>query len=394
MGAELNVERAVRERYAEGARSRQEDLCCPVEYESRYLEVLPREVIDRDYGCGNPARHLQEGETVLDLGSGTGKICYIAAQVVGPSGRVIGVDVNEEMLAIARRHRATIAERLGFDNTEFLRGNIQDLRTSLDAADELLRRQPIASANDLLAFEEAMNGQRRAQPLVADASVDVVVSNCVLNLVRDEDKTQLFREMFRVLRRGGRAIISDIVADEPVPDRLKSDPTLWSGCLSGAFQEAEFLKAFEAAGFYGMEVLARQESPWQTVEGIEFRSVTVRAYRGKEGPCLERNQAVLYRGPWSEVRDDDGHTLVRGVPMAVCEKTFQIYTRPPYERDVFAVEPRVAIPRQEAKLFDCRRATVRTPRETKGEGYSATTEHENGGASGTCCGPRESGERS
>ena len=382
MGQTLNVERAVRERYSKGARERQAELCCAVEYDGNLLAVLPREIVERDYGCGDPTRFLRPGEVVLDLGCGAGKVCYIAAQVVGPTGRVIGVDVNGDMLALAREYRPEIARRIGYDNVEFRRGKIQDLRTDLDAADARLRRSAVASAEDLQAFEEFLSEQRRRRPLIADDSIDVVVSNCVLNLVRDEDKRQLFEEMFRVLKRGGRVLVSDIVADEPVPGHLKADPELWSGCISGAFQEAGFLGAFGEAGFYGMEVLKRDETPWRTVEGIEFRSVTVAAYKGKQGPCWDLKQAVIYKGPWSEVKDDDGHTLARGERMAVCEKTFRIYTREPYARDIIAVPPLEEVAPQEARPFDCSRDAVRHPRETKGREYRVTTD-----AAGTCCAP-------
>lgn len=378
----LDVERIVQDRYAAGAQQREESLCCPTEYDGRYLSVLPAEIADRDYGCGDPSAHLREGDTVLDLGSGSGKICYIAAQIVGSTGRVIGVDMNEDMLALARRHRAAITARLGYENVEFLRGRIQDLRTDLDGLAEYLRRHPVGSLQDLDELDRFIAEQRRSKPLVADDSVDVVVSNCVLNLVRDEEKMRLLHEMFRVLRRGGRAVISDIVADEPVPDELKSDPVLWSGCISGAFQEIEFLEAFAAAGFHGIEILKRGEPPWRTVQGIEFRAVTVRAWKGKQGPCWDHNQAVIYRGPWSEVKDDDGHTLRRGVPMAVCEKTFRLYTAEPYARDIVPIQPRVAVSAAEARPFDCTRDAVRHPRETKGLEYTATTE-----AAATCCEP-------
>ncbi len=108
-------------------------------------------------------------------------------------------------------------------------------------------------------------------------------SNCVLNLVRAEDKEHLFAEMFRVVRRGGRVAISDIVADEDVPDELKRDPALWSGCIAGAYREDAFLDAFDRAGFYGMEIVKRDERPWRTIQGIEFRSITVVAHKGKAG---------------------------------------------------------------------------------------------------------------
>jgi len=361
-GNGIDVEREVLERYVRAARAPEAALCCPVDYDTRYLEAIPAEILERDYGCGDPSRHLAAGETVLDLGSGAGKICYIAAQIVGAEGRVIGVDFNDEMLGLARRHRASIAARLAYDNVQFRRGRIQDLRTDYDALDGHLRDRPIKSADDLVSFERFRAAQRSDRPLVADESIDVVVSNCVLNLVADEDKRTLFEEIFRVLRRGGRAVISDIVSDEEVPEHLKKDPELWSGCISGAFQERKLVEAFANAGFHGIEVLERNEEPWRTVEGIEFRSVTLRAFKGKQGACWDHNQAIIYRGPWSEVRDDDGHTLIRGVPMAVCEKTFRLYTREPYAADIIAVEPRVPVEAAEAKPFDCSRDAVRNPR--------------------------------
>lgn len=385
MAERLNVEQVVQARYAAGARRPEAALCCPVSYDSRYLAILPQEILDKDYGCGDPTPYLRPGETVLDLGCGTGKICYIAAQIVGPSGRVIGIDMTPDMLAVAEKYRRRIGEQLGFHNVEFRRGRIQDLRTDLDAIESYLQRHPVASLQDWQAFEAFCAEQRTARPLVADESVDVVVSNCVLNLVRDEDKLQLFAEMFRVLRNGGRAVISDIVSDEPVPPHLKNDPELWSGCISGAMQERDFIAAFAAAGFYGMHLLKRDAQPWRTVEGIEFRSVTLAAYKGKHGPCWDCNQAVIYRGPWSEVKDDDGHTLIRGVPMAVCEKTFRLYTREPYARDIFPVLPPTPVPLEQAKPFDCSRDAVRHPRETKGQEYRVTTEATACCAPGSCC---------
>src|SRR6059036_399491 len=167
-------ETVVRQRYAAGAKERAEKLCCPVNYESAYLNVIPQEVIERDYGCGDPSRYLREGEVVLDLGSGAGKICFIAAQIVGPSGKVIGVDMTDEMLEVARRNAPIVAERIGYANVEFVKGFIQQLA-------------------------------------IADDSIDVIVSNCVLNLV--ESKPQLFNEIYRVLKKTGRAVISDIVGD-------------------------------------------------------------------------------------------------------------------------------------------------------------------------------------
>ena len=103
------VEQIVKERYREGAQTQVEEHCCPIDYDPGYLEIIPHEVLARDYGCGDPSRHVRPGETVLDLGSGTGKICFIAAQVVGAEGRVIGVDMTPEMLAVARRNAPIVA---------------------------------------------------------------------------------------------------------------------------------------------------------------------------------------------------------------------------------------------------------------------------------------------
>jgi arsenite methyltransferase len=382
MATELNIDEVVRERYEAGAVARQNSLCCPVSYNPRYLEAIPREVIERDYGCGDPTAYLQPGDTVLDLGSGSGKVCFIAAQIVGPSGRVIGVDVNSEMLMLARRHAPAVAEKLGFNNVEFRRGRLEDLAIDADNLGQWLADHPVTDLAQLARLEDFVAQQRQKTPMVASDSVDVVVSNCVLNLVRDQDKRKVFAEAFRVLRRGGRAVISDIVADEPVPEHLKNDPELWSGCVSGALEQNEFVRAFEQAGFYGIEILKRDNTPWRTVEGIEFRSVTVRAFKGKHGPCLDCNQAVIYRGPWRKVEDDDGHTLTRGQPMAVCEKTFRIYSTAPYCMDILPVPPLDAVPPETAAVFDCSRDSLRHPRETKGLEYRVTS---NGNA--TCCGP-------
>ncbi|MBK6428946.1 MAG: methyltransferase domain-containing protein [Blastocatellia bacterium] len=372
MDSTFDAELAVRDRYARAAQEREVALCCPVSYDPRLLQIIPDEIIERDYGCGDPSAFVREGDTVLDLGSGGGKICYIASQIVGSEGRVIGVDANDDMLALATKYRGEIGDRLGFHNVEFRKGRIQDLRLDLSLVDAYLDETPVRSAADLARLEAFCAEVRAVRPLVADDSVDVVLSNCVLNLVRPEDKVRLFEEMFRVVRRGGRVAISDIVSDEDVPLEMQRDTDLWSGCISGAFREDAFLEAFDRAGFYGMEVVKRDEMPWRIVDGIEFRSVTVVAWKGKQGPCLERNQAVIYRGPWKKVIDDDGHVLERGKRMAVCDKTFGIYGREPYADQVVLVAPYDEIPLEEASQFDCRRTAVRDARETKGLDYHVT----------------------
>ncbi|MDQ6765083.1 MAG: methyltransferase domain-containing protein [Verrucomicrobiota bacterium] len=381
----LKAETAVRERYAAGARAPETKLCCPVDYNPEFLKAIPQEVIERDYGCGDPSRYLHEGETVLDLGSGTGKICFIAAQVVGPKGKVIGVDMTDEMLSVARTNAPIVAERVGFQNVEFRKGRIQDLALDLEKLDEALKTSPITDAASFLRADELAQELRVKHPLVASDSIDVVVSNCVLNLVEAKAKRQLFQEIFRVLRKGGRAVISDIVCDEEVPEHLQNDPELWSGCISGALTEEGFVQAFTGAGFYGIQLLKRDEKPWQTVEGIEFRSVTVEAFKGKQGPCFERNQAVIYRGPFQEVLDDDNHRMERGVRYAVCDKTYNLYRKAPYHSFFEFVDPLVDTPLAEAQPFDCSHTARRHPKETKGQDYKATTEASVCCDGGDCC---------
>ena len=379
--SEAGLEEAVLRRYEAAARSVESCLCLPVQHDPALLKVIPQEIIDRDYGCGDPSRFVRAGETVLDLGSGSGKACYIMAQIVGAKGKVIGIDFNPPMVELARKYQGAIGNKLGYHNVEFRRGKIQDLRTDLELLDRHLLQNPIRSVADLARLEEFEDKIRREQPLVSDESIDVIVSNCVLNLVRPDDKKQLFAEMYRVLKRGGRIAISDIVSDEPVPEHLAQDPDLWSACVSGAFQEEELLRAFEAAKFHGIRIEDFNSKPYQTIEGIEFRAVTVTAYKGKEGPCIERNQAVIYRGPWKQVVDDDGHTLERGARMAVCDKTFKLYSQPPYAGQFILMPPRNEVAIEDAGIFDCARDHKRHPRETKGADFKATQ------TSGGSCGP-------
>jgi hypothetical protein len=153
------------------------------------------------------------------------------------------------------------------------------------------------------------------------------------------------------------------VSDETVPQHLKDDPELWSGCVSGAFGERELLRELESAGFHGIAIEEWNQEPFAVIEGIEFRAVTVSARKGKQGECWEGNQAVIYAGPWKRVEDDDGHVLERGARTAVCEKTFRLLTTAPYAAQTIGIAPRV--PLRERRPFDCSRIAPRDPRETK-----------------------------
>lgn len=325
-----STETSVRERYAAAAGEREAALCCPVSYDPQFLKIIPQEILDKDYGCGDPSQHVQAGDTVLDLGSGGGKICYIAAQIVGPAGKVIGIDFNEPMLELARKHQPAIAASLGYSNVEFRRGRIQDLRLDLDRLDQLLASEPIHTSRDWMAVEPKLDELRSSAPLVESGSVDVVVSNCVLNLVQQTHRKQLFDEVFRVLKPGGRAVISDIVSSADVPLELQHDAQLWSGCVSGAFREDQFGRAFEGSGFVGIEVLARQAEPWQVIEGIEFRSVTIRAWKPLAVVDSDQAHEVIYRGPWMVVIDDTGSELLRGERTQITDSQKAQLALPPY----------------------------------------------------------------
>jgi len=372
----MNIHTSVLERYSEGAKQREAALCCPVNYDQNLLALLPQEIIDKDYGCGDPSRYVRAGDVVLDLGSGAGKICYMAAQLVGDKGRVIGVDMNDDMLALARKYQSEMAQKLGGERVSFVKGKIEDLALDLDAVERYLEANPVRTADDLSRLQAWQSGQRAKRPLIADASVDLVISNCVLNLVDEAHKQQLVREIFRVLKPNGRVAISDIVSDEAIPAHLKNDPILWSGCISGAFQEQEFLRAFKEAGFLAVSYDKWDAEPWQVVEGIEFRSVTLTAVKGAGTACLDYGHAVIYRGPFSSVTDDEEHVYPRGERIAVCERTFKLITEGPYKESFIGIAPNQT---RDPLPWCAPAGTLRPAAETKG------AVHAQAGAVTGCC---------
>jgi arsenite methyltransferase len=372
----MNQENAVLERYSEGANERQEALCCPVDYQTHLLDILPEEIIEKDYGCGDPSCYVREGDVVLDLGSGSGKICYMAAQLVGDNGKIIGVDMNNDMLALARQYQPAMAEKMGSDRVKFVKGKIQDLALDVDAMEQWLQSNPVTNANDIAVLDAWKANQCSQSPLIADNSIDLVISNCVLNLVGDAEKQQLVNEIFRVVKPGGRIAISDIISDEVIPEHLKKDEELWSGCISGAFQELEMLKMFQEAGFVAVYYDKWSDAPWQVVEGIEFRSVTLTAIKREQVDCIDKGHAVIYRGPYDFIVDDEGHEFPRGERMAVCERTFNLLCNAPYKEDFIAIAPAVE---KEPRQWCAAPGTKRSTAETKGGNHSMSTEQS------SCC---------
>jgi arsenite methyltransferase len=201
------------------------DCCRPAEeanagasrfYSGEELTGLPDSVTGMSLGCGNPTAiaELQPGETVLDLGSGGGIDCFLAARQVGPQGRVIGLDMTPDMIKLARRN----AKKIGASNVDFRYGEMEEM------------------------------------PL-PDGSVDVIISNCVINLSPDKDA--VFREAYRVLGPGGRMSVSDIVVNGDLPAAIRDNLNAWAGCIAGALDESDYLDKIAGAGFEGVQVASR-----------------------------------------------------------------------------------------------------------------------------------------
>lgn len=291
----------VRAFYGDAAEQPKADLCCPVRPAPADLAHIPKDVVDRFYGCGSPVADaaLAPGETHLDLGSGAGIDVFIAARRVGPMGRSIGVDMTDAMLAVANENRPLVADRLGYDNVSFEKG--------------LLERVPLG-----------------------DSTVDCVTSNCVVNL--SPDKRAVFSEVWRVLRDHGRLVLSDIVAARAVPPHMRVNAALWGECISGALTEAELFYELERAGFYGVSLLSR--SLWREVEGHAFFSVTVRAYKHALDVTapVEAFEAT-YLGPFKSVIDEAGQVFRRGETVAVSADIAARLKRPPYASSFVVTAP-------------------------------------------------------
>ena len=207
---------------AYGSVARKQSSCCGPKAsccgKAPVAEGTPVPEAELGLSCGDPVAysHLKRGNVVLDLGSGGGKDVFLAAQKVGPSGRAIGVDMTSEMLALARNNAEKFRQATGLSNVEFREGEIEALP-------------------------------------VEDSSVDVVISNCVINL--SPDKPQVFREVFRVLKPGGKMMVSDIVLNRPLPESAQDDEDLYAACIAGALLREDYLDAIRSAGFGLVEVI-------------------------------------------------------------------------------------------------------------------------------------------
>jgi len=284
--------------YGEAAQQPKAELCCPTAFDPAEVAHIPQEVIERFYGCGSPVADAkpQPGEVYVDLGSGAGIDCFIAAKYVGPAGRVIGVDMTDPMLEVARACRPKVAAALGYDVVTFRKGYLEEIPVDTKAA-------------------------------------DVVTSNCVINL--SPDKPKVFAEIWRILKDHGRAVIADIVSDREVPPHLKVNEQLWGECIVGALTEEQFLAMLEQAGFYGLSVL--KKAFWKTIEGFQFYSVTVQGFKfEKTQGCTFIGQKAIYRGPFKGILDEEGHLFPRNVEIEVCTDTAAKLLKAPYA-DLFTI---------------------------------------------------------
>ena len=295
----------------------QTSACCTAEALPPHLAAvaaeLHDEVVEKFYGCGSPIPHALAGATVLDLGCGSGRDTFILSKLVGPAGRVIGVDMTREQLAVAERHRQWHADKFGYarSNVQLVQGYIEDLA----AAD------------------------------IASDSVDLVVSNCVINL--SPDKRRVFAEIFRVLKPGGELYFSDVFAGRRVPEALRRDPVLLGECLGGALYLEDFRRLLREVGCLDYRVVARRPIAPGNAEierkigMIDFHSVTVRAFKlPLEDLCEDYGQVAYYRGTIAESPHrfvlDDHHTLPTGQPVLVCGNTAAMLSETRY-REHFRV---------------------------------------------------------
>lgn len=278
--------------------------CCDASDVPAFLKpLLARihpEVLMRYYGCGLVCPPLMEGCRVLDLGSGSGRDVYALAQLVGSSGEVIGVDMTDEQLAIARKHQAFHSEAFGFDNVRFLKGYIEKL-------DEL----------DL-------------EP----NSFDVIVSNCVVNLSPDKDA--VLRGVHRLLKPGGELYFSDVYADRRVPDEARNDPVLYGECLGGALYWYDFLRLANRQGFTDPRLVTdrrldiNEPAMMPLIGNLRFFSATYRLFKldGIETACEDYGQAVIYLGSIPEHPHrfvlDKHHDIETGHIFPVCGNTWHI----------------------------------------------------------------------
>lgn len=279
--------------------------CTDFKYPEHIKKIMGKihdEVMIKYYGCGLTIPNKLESMTVLDLGSGSGRDCYILSALVGENGRVIGVDMTDEQLSVANRHKDYHREAFGLqkNNVEFLKGDIEKL------------------------YE--LN--------IKDSSIDIVISNCVINLATD--KNSVLKEVHRILKPGGEMYFSDVYSDRRIPQSLVKDPVLYGECLSGALYWNDFLSISKDNGFTDPRLVEAapitilNKDVEKTVGNIKFYSATYRLFKIEEleKDCEDYGQAVIYKGtiPYSENKFvlDGHHIMQKGEVFKVCSNTYMM----------------------------------------------------------------------
>lgn len=288
--------------------------CCTLEAPPKHileaLKLVHDEVQEKYYGCGLTIPNQLEGLKILDLGSGSGRDCYIASKLVGEKGQIVGVDMTDEQLAVANKYIDHHAEVFGYKtaNVKFLKGNI-----------------------------EALN-QLDLEP----NSFDLIISNCVINLATD--KLKVLSDAYKLLKPGGEMYFSDVYSDRRIAKELQDDPVLWGECLSGAMYWNDFLKTARKAGFTdprAMEnkpVTVDNEELQEKLGDIKFFSVTYRLWKidGLEEDCEDYGQAVKYLGTIDNNKSsfdlDDHHNFPTGKIMTVCGNTYNMLKETRFEK--------------------------------------------------------------
>ncbi len=291
-------------RQLQGTKDLKTDACCDAfsvpNWLKNVLKNIHPDVLSRYYGCGLVCPPLLEGCRILDLGSGSGRDVYALAQLVGPTGEVVGVDMTDEQLAVANDTRKFHSDAFGYDNVRFLKGYIEKL--------------------DELGLESE--------------SFDVIVSNCVINL--SPDKEAVLKGIARLLKAGGEFYFSDVYADKRVPDAVREDPVLYGECLGGALYWNDFITLSKENGFADPRLV--EDRPLDVTDPIllervgdlHFYSATYRLFKldGLESECEDYGQAVIYKGTITDNKDqfvlDKHHIIETGRVFLVCGNTWHM----------------------------------------------------------------------